>query len=142
MFKFATAAAVSAVQANEAEFVSSVIPKIRGTAHECMERKAFESIKSLTKHLKESFATAGLTFTHYHTQLSQVKMSSVESVQEYASRVRRLVSKTKAALSNEFGEENMNSYTPIVTAEGLNGFLRGLRPDIAIRVAIRRPKTL
>ena len=69
-------------------------------------------------------------------------MSSAESVTEYASRVRRLVSKAKAALSNEFGEENINTYTPIVTAAGLNSFLRGLRPDLEIRVAIGKPATL
>ena len=51
-------------------------------------------------------------------------MSPAESVAEYASRVRRLVSKANTALSNDFGVKNINTYTPIVTEAGLNSFLR------------------
>ena len=128
--------------ANEVEFVKRILPKLCGRARECIEGQTFADLKSLVKRLKESFTAVGLTFAHYHSQLSQLKMSTNESVSEFASRIRKLISKAKAAISHEFGEATINTYTPIVTAAALNGFLRGLRPDLEIRVAIRKPSNL
>ena len=114
--------------ANEVEFVKRILPKLRGRARECIEDQKFADLKSLVIRLEESFTALGLNFAHYHSQLSQLKMSANESVLEFASRIRTLISKAKATISHEFGETTINSYTPIVTAAALNGFLRGLRP--------------
>ena len=128
--------------ADESEFVKQVVVKIRGSARECLDSKTFCDIKSLVKVLKESFAASGLPFAHYLTQLSQLKMSNAETVTEYASKTRGLINKAKAALSNEYGEEQIPLFTPIMTQSALDGFLRGLRSDIELRVAIKTPQSL
>ena len=91
---------------------------------------------------KEEFTTASLSFAHYHTQLSQLKMLTRESVTVYGNRAEQLVAMCRTALTNEFGAKKLETYLPLVNSAAMNGFLRGLKQELELQVIGRRPTTL
>ena len=127
---------------DERNYLAKIMPKIRGPAREAVEGRTFATIKDLVTRLKEAFTTASLSFAHYHTQLSQLKMSTRESITEYGNRAKQLVAMCRTALTNEFGAEKLETYLPLVNSAALNGFLRGLKQELELRVIVRRPTTL
>ena len=134
--------AILGKDASERDYLIKIMPKIRGSAREVVEGRTFATIKELVTRLKEAFTTTSLSFAHYHTQLSQLKMSGPESVTEYGNRAKHLVALCRTALTNEFGAEKLETYLPLVNSAALNGFLRGLKQELELRVIIRGPTTL
>lgn len=114
---------------DQGKFVKQILSKLRGIARESVEGKTFADLKSFIKHLKETFTCTTLPFAHYHTLLSQAKMSNTETVTEFGLKVKDLIKRCKAALS-------------LVDSTALNGFFRGLRDELELRVAIHKPTTL
>lgn len=124
------------------KFIKLILPKLKGIARESVEGKELSDLNSFTKHLKESFSTTTLPFGHYHSQLGQAKMAPTDTVNEFGLRIKELIKKCKAALSNQFDSNQVVSFMPLINSTALNGFLRGLRGDLELRVAIHKPSTL
>ena len=129
-------------EGTEAKFVKLTITKLRGAARDSVEGRAFVTISALAKHLKDSFTSTGLSFSHYHIQLSHLKMNPGETVTEYGLRAQYLINKTKAALANEVTADKIDGYMDLAKKVALQGFLRGLRSDLEWRVTIKNPTSL
>ena len=61
-------------------------------------------------------------------------------------RAQQLVNKAKAALAKEIGPDpegvRLKGHMEFVAKTALDSFMKGLKPDLELRVAIRRPQTL
>ena len=124
-------------------YTMGILRKLRGNAREAVEGRTFRKTEDLIKFLRDTFSPAGLTLSQCQTQLAQLRMGANESASDYAFRTQRLVGKAKSALlSQNFPEEQIPTLMGLIKATALEGFRRGLRPDIELRVFIKKPETL
>ena len=66
-----------------------------------------------------------------------------ESVSDFIFRTQRLVGKSKAALlAQEFPEAQIPTLMSLIKVTAFEGFKKGLRPDIELRVSMKNPQTL
>ena len=127
----------------EASYTKGILRKLRGNAREAVEGRIFETTDALIKFLRETFAPAGLTLSQCQAQLAQLRMEVNESVSDFIFRTQRLVGKSKAALlAQEFPEAQIPTLMSLIKATAFEGFRKGLRPDIELRVSMKNPQTL
>ena len=124
------------------EFIKNVIARLRDSARDSVEGKTFDSIAGLVSHLKEALSPAVRDFEAYFAELSRAKMERNETVAEFGSRLQTIVRFAKAALLASVPKEDVAAVTNMVGKTALKTFLKGLRPDIELRVSFKNPSTL
>ena len=92
--------------------------------------------------LNESFSPPLRPFESYFAELGRANMERGEVTAEFGSRLQNLVRQAKSALLNSVPTQDVEAVTTLVGKMALKSFLKGLRPEIELRVSLKDPQTL
>lgn len=123
-------------------FIQNVLTRLRDKARVSVENKNFTSIADLVSHLKAEFSPVARSFESYFSELGRAKMERNETVSEFGSRLQHIVRQTKVALLTSIPADDVGAVTNLVNKTALKTFLKGLRPDLELRVSLKNPETL
>uniref|UniRef100_A0ABD2WDK1 Retrotransposon gag domain-containing protein n=1 Tax=Trichogramma kaykai TaxID=54128 RepID=A0ABD2WDK1_9HYME len=122
-------------------FLRYLLSKLQGKAKRSIYRKTFNSVDSLTTHLKQRFG-AHNTYTYYNHLLQTARMKQGETVNDFYDHINVLLGGAENALKEEVGAD----YTPemlwALQNTALDMFIRGLPADICRAVDSTQPNSL
>ena len=137
--------------AQQAQYISSVISKLKGSARDSIWGKTIGHIDDLVRHLKQRFAP-GRDYAYYQGKLNSIRMLQGQTVGDFYDKLNILVNAAKNALRSQI--PNRRDQTAEMKAQSeqiiamtlqplaINAFLRGLPDAIAWAVDSKKAETL
>ncbi|XP_043465818.1 uncharacterized protein LOC122500787 [Leptopilina heterotoma] len=114
----------------EADLISEILCKLKGSARDCAKGKNFAGIGELIDTLKERFAT-GQPYEAYFVQIINLKMYREESVNDLYDRLTSYSSGCKAALYPTYNQAEIAIIMRPFNQTALRAFIDALPDDIS-----------